>query len=439
MRNDVSADEGLPCAWPVTPLSDLAAGDSVTYGVVQPGPHTTGGIPMLRVNNFRGFGLYTADVLHIAPEVESKHGRTRLQADDVLLTIVGSVGQVAIVPSELSGWNIARAVALVRPKVSTMARWIALYLRSPNAQHALGVAANTTVQTTINLKELKKLPVPLPSDKEREEIVTTLSALDEKVALLREINATLEAIAQAIFKSWFVDFDPVRAKMEGHEPEGMDAETAALFPDSFEDSELGKIPKGWTVGTIGSLAKQHKGSINPQQNPETLYEHFSLPAFDSQHMPVLELGAEIKSHKTSVPPDSVLLSKLNPHIPRIWLPVGVGSHAVCSTEFLVFVPAGGASKEFIYCTFKTRKFSELLCQLVTGTSNSHQRVKAEGVSNMSTVLPPREVLEAFAHLVKPLFERAGHNVSKAQVFATLRDILLPRLMSGRLTATTPNQ
>jgi type I restriction enzyme S subunit len=192
------------------------------------------------------------------------------------------------------------------------------------------------------------------------------------------------------------------------------------------------VPRGWRVGKIGDFAKQHKGSINPLQNSETLYEHFSLPAFDSQHMPVLELGTEIKSNKTSVPPDAVLLSKLNPHIPRVWLPVNVGSHAVCSTEFLVFVPVGGASKEFIYCAFTTPKFKELLCQLVTGTSNSHQRVKPDSVSSMSAVLPPLAVLEIFANVVKPMFERIGHNLGKAQTLATLRDTLLPRLISGQL-------
>ena len=308
------------------------------------------------------------------------------------------------------------------------------WMKSTIGQSALNSIMIGSAQKALTITNLSKLRISLPSLWQQESIAATLNVLDDRITLLRETNATLEAIAQALFKSWFVDFDPVRAKLEGRAPEGMDEATAQLFPDSFEESELGLAPRGWRVGTVGDFARQHKGSINPLQNPKVMYEHFSLPAFDNQQMPVSELGTEIKSNKTSVPPDAVLLSKLNPHIPRIWLPVDVGNHAVCSTEFLVFVPAHGsrASKEFIYCAFTTAKFKELLCQLVTGTSNSHQRVKPDGVSTMITVIPSEVALEAFGSIAKPIFERIGHNRSKAQTLAALRDTLLPRLISGQL-------
>ena len=289
-----------------------------------------------------------------------------------------------------------------------------------------------SAQPSLNRNFIYSMQLQIPNRGEQDGIVKTLRALDDRITLLRETNATLEAIAQALFKSWFVDFDPVRAKLEGHPPEGMDEATAALFPDGFEESELGLVPRGWRVGTVGDLARQHKGSINPLKNPEILFEHFSLPAFDKQQIPVLELGTEIKSNKTSVPVDALLLSKLNPHIPRVWLPVDVGRNAVSSTEFLVFVPTNGASKEFIFCAFTTDKFKQLLCQLVTGTSNSHQRVKADGVSAMGAVIPPQGVLKSFGVLVKPIFSRIGHNRGEAQTLATLRDTLLPRLISGQL-------
>ncbi|HYN61533.1 MAG TPA: restriction endonuclease subunit S [Rubrivivax sp.] len=229
------------------------------------------------------------------------------------------------------------------------AKWIAICLRSPLSQHLLGSRANTTVQTTINLKDVRALPIPIPPLAEREQIAEFVSALDDRIALLRETNVTLEAIAQALFKSWFVDFDPVRAKSQGLAPAGMDEATAALFPDSFEESALGSVPKGWRQGTVSDFAQVHRGSVNPGGSGDTLFEHYSLPAFDAGQMPVRELGAEIKSNKTSVPRDAVLLSKLNPHIPRVWLPVDAGPHAVCSTEFLVFVPAAEASREFLVC------------------------------------------------------------------------------------------
>jgi len=138
--------------WPSVPLSELTT-TPATYGVVQPGAGVANGLPMLRVNNFQGGSLNLSDVMKIAPEIEAKYERTRIQTGDVLITIVGSVGQVAVVSEEINGWNIARAVAMIRPKAPELSRWISFVLRSPQAQHQLGVAANTTVQTTINLKD----------------------------------------------------------------------------------------------------------------------------------------------------------------------------------------------------------------------------------------------------------------------------------------------
>lgn len=284
----------------------------------------------------------------------------------------------------------------------------------------------------LNKGGFSEIRIDLPPYIEQQAIANVLSALDDRIALLRETNATLEAIAQALFKSWFVDFDPVRAKQQGRTPEGMDEATAALFPDAFEESELGLMPKGWRVGVLGDLARLHKGTLNPLTQPDVVFEHYSLPAFDVGQMPVFEAGSEIKSNKTTVSADALLLSKLNPHIPRVWLPNNVGENAVCSTEFLAFAPTNGASREFVFCQFSTVQFQQSLCQLVTGTSNSHQRVKPDGVLAMPTLVPVPVVLAAFGEVVKPIFGRIGHNRRQAQTLANLRDTLLPRLISGQL-------
>ncbi len=263
-------------------------------------------------------------------------------------------------------------------------------------------------------------------------MVDVLRSLDDRITLLRETNTTLEGIAQALFKSWFVDFDPVRAKAEGCQPEGMDATTAALFPDSFEESELGLVPRGWRVGSITELAEQKKGSINPLASPDEQFEHYSLPAFDSGQYPVFELGESIKSNKTPLPDQAVLLSKLNPHIPRIWLPVRHGENAVCSTEFLAYSPKADASKELIYCLFSSPDFQQQLCQLVTGTSNSHQRVKPDQILELKLPIADAGLLTAFTEIAGPIFERVYANRQQAQTLTHLRDTLLPRLISGQL-------
>lgn len=428
----MSSDLILPSGWTAVPLQDLTDGTPITYGVVQPGTLVPVGVPMLRVNNFRGFGLDTGEVLNIDPAIEAKYGRTRLRENDVLTTIVGSVGQVAVVPKAMAGWNIARAVALVRPKDENIAYWIALCLRSPAAQHALGIAANTTVQTTINLKDLRSLQVPLPPVSERQEIVETIRSIDEQIELVRETNATLEAIAQAIFKSWFIDFDPVKAKSEGRIPDGIDADTAALFPDSFEESALGAIPKGWRAGKFGDLARLAKGTINPLKEPDREFDHYSLPAFDNGARPVQERGRLIKSNKTPFFPGAVLQSKLNPHIPRVWFAPGVSESAVCSTEFLPWVATQGSCNELIYCLLCSDEFSRQVQTLVNGTSNSHQRIKPDLVAGMSVVISDNAVVRAFEEVAAPLMEQVKANIEEAATLAELRDTLLPRLISGKL-------
>ena len=289
-----------------------------------------------------------------------------------------------------------------------------------------------SAQPSLNRNYIYGMPLKIPQRAEQDAVVKILSALDDRITLLRETNATLEAIAQALFKSWFVDFDPVRAKQEGRAPEGMDEATAALFPDGFEESELGLVPKGWNVGTLASFARLHKGSVNPGAQPDDEFQHFSQPAFDAGQMPVFELGSSIKSNKTTVPADGVLLSKLNPHIPRVWLPSFIDERAVCSTEFLPFVPTGPSTTSFVYCLMVASDFSASLCQLVTGTSNSHQRVKPDGVLSLPSVVPTCEVITAFDGVASTLFSRLKANRLQAQTLATLRNTLLPRLISGQL-------
>jgi len=289
-----------------------------------------------------------------------------------------------------------------------------------------------SAQPSLNRNYIYGMSLRVPPLAEQKRIVDVLQALDDRIDLLRQTNATLESIAQALFKSWFIDFDPVRAKAEGREPEGMDAATAALFPDGFEDSALGLIPKEWKVGCFGNLAVLNKGSVNPLDFPALTFEHYSLPAFDTNQLPVLEPGGAIKSHKTLVPRGAVLYSKLNPHIPRVWLVTASGEHSVCSTEFLPWLARDASSPELVYCTLRSAAFDSQIKTLVTGTSNSHQRVKADQVEALSLVIASDDVQSAFAHLVRPILGKVAANRLQARKLAEVRDALLPRLISGKL-------
>src|SRR3569833_1036574 len=251
---------------------------------------------------------------------------------------------------------LVQRVARLRAKRGLDARFLRYVIGGKAfTDYVLAIQTGTAVPH-ISGSQIAAFEFMLPPIREQQAVGEVLGVLDDRIDLLRKTNFTLESIAQALFKTWFVDFDPVRAKQAGREPEGMDATTAALFPADFEESALGLIPKGWCVGTFGGLATLAKGTLNPLNSPSTVFEHYSLPAFDAGQLPVFETGDAIKSNKTRVPPGAVLQSKLNPHNPRVWFPSRVGEQAVCSTEFLPWLAKETASPEVVYCILTSASF-----------------------------------------------------------------------------------
>jgi len=415
----------LPDGWSYAPLETRCQQGSVTYGIVQPGTHVNDGKPIVRVNNFRDMRLDLTEVMRVAPEVEAKYRRTRLKGGEVLLTIVGSVGQVAVVPIRLAGFNVARAVAVIDPLPDVGPDWIALCLRSPLSQHLLSSRANTTVQTTINLKDLRALPIPLPCESERRGITSLIGALDDRITLLRETNATLEAIAQALFKSWFVDFDPVRAKMEGRAPEGMDETTAALFPDGFEESALGAVPKGWLVDSIYSVARVTYGA--PFASKLFKAETPGRPLVRIRDLKDERPGVyteEVHPKGYVLQPGDIAVGMDGEFRAYVW----GGGQAWVNQRVCVFHPINGACSAFIRLLITPM----LSAVEASETATTVIHLGKNDIDRFQVITPRSEVLTAFATVADPLYKRLVANKQQAQTFATLRDTLLPRLISGQL-------
>jgi type I restriction enzyme S subunit len=245
----------VPTGWDSIALGELADQErGITYGIVQPGQNTPNGVPIIRVQNIVDGTLDISNVMRVAPGIAAKYRRTCLRGGELLLSLVGSVGSSVIAPKEIAGWNTARAVAVVPLQPDIDARYIRFCLRSAPLQHWMEVWCNTTVQATLNLSDVARLPIPMPPKREREAIVKALSALDDKIELKRRMNRTLEELAAALFRSWFVDFDPVVANAAGRAPAYLRPELAALFPTTFQDSALGSIPHGWRVGGISDIS-----------------------------------------------------------------------------------------------------------------------------------------------------------------------------------------
>ena len=209
-------------------------------------------------------------------------------------------------------------------------------------------------------------------------------------------------------------------------------EIARLFPDSFEDSPLGPIPKGWRVGSIKDIAILQRKNIKPFEYPEKIFLHYSIPSFDEGKVPKREKGKDIKSNKYLVPHEAVLISKLNPRIPRVWLPCPEEDiHAICSTEFFVLAPSK-VSKEYLYCLLNSENFLNVFATLATGTSSSHQRVKPESLLQIELIIPQGDCVKLFTDQVFYIFQKIKQNEKEIQTLGSLRDPILPKLISGQI-------
>jgi type I restriction enzyme S subunit len=276
---------------------------------------------------------------------------------------------------------------------------------------------------------LLRIPVLTPPLPEQRAIAATLGALDDKIELNRKMNATLEAMARALFRDWFVDFGPTRAKAEGRAPT-LSPDLWPLFPARLDAK--GK-PEGWEVYRLGDLAVHHTRTISPSEHPSELFEHFSLPAFDKGQDPTLDRGDTIKSNKTLVPPGAVLLSKLNPEIPRVWLPEAENGHVqIASTEFLAYTGKNDAQRGLLFCLFSDDDFRRMLQSMVTGTSKSHQRISPTGLLRREVLIGKSDLFARFDEMVAPILNRVLANRAESRALAQTRDLLLPRLMSGAL-------
>ena len=373
-------------------------------------------------------------------EVERKYHHFLLDAGDILVSSSGTLGRIAVVYKEDLPCMLNTSVIRMRPKNdnSLDRRYLRYFLASSAFQSQIRSIASGSVQLNYGPTHLKQMNILVPPFSEQCLIASILGTLDDKIELNRRMNETLEAMAQALFKSWFVNFEPVRAKSEGRwrrgeSLPGLPAEHYGLFPDRLVDSELGEIPEGWEVFNFDQLVIRHTESFSPAQNPSIEYELFSFPAYDAGQLPAVAPGSSIRSTKTKVLEGAILLSKLNPEIPRVWVPANAtGMPQICSTEFLVLTPRPPVNRSLLFCLFTGEEFRTLLESLVTGTSRSHQRVPPKALMVSEVLAGSPSTFGRFGELIDGMVDRILSNRSESVELANLRDGLLPKLMSGEL-------
>jgi len=287
--------------------------------------------------------------------------------------------------------------------------------------------ATGAAQQNLSGQQIKELVLPFPSLDEQQVIGSYLRTLDDRITLLRETNATLEAIAQALFKSWFVDFDPVRAKMEGRAPEGMDEATAALFPDGFEMTELGEVPRGWRVKSLDSIANFLNG-LALQKFPPT--GHNDLPVIKIAQLRRGDtLGADLAS--SAIKPEyvvqngDVLFSWSGSLEVELWC----GGEGALN-QHLFKVTSLEYPKWFYYLW--TKHHLESFRQTAASKATTMGHIQRGHLSAAKVVVSSDVVLDSADGILSPLIDRIVSNALQAQTLSTLRDTLLPRLISGQL-------
>lgn len=371
--------------------------------------------------------------------------RAAPQQGDIVITREAPMGDVCQIPAGLKCCLGQRQVLLRPNPVKVDSRFLLYALQSPYLQHQIGWNEGTgSTVSNLRIPVLEALRVPTPSLESQREIATTLGALDDRITLLRETNATLEAIAQALFKSWFVDFDPVRAKMEGRAPEGMDEATAALFPDALEESELGWVPKGWRMSHLADLTSTHHGSI--QTGPFGSQLHAS--DYVDSGVPVV-MPKDIKDRRVTTDSVARVSQENADRLSRHQLIAGdivfsrrgdVERHALitqreagwlCGTGCLLLRPGKSwRSSTFLSMALDAAQARTWLVQHAVGATMPN--INTGILGSVPVLLPPDALLSAFEDVVSAAELKRSHNSSTAETLSTLRDTLLPRLISGQL-------
>ncbi|MEW6074488.1 MAG: restriction endonuclease subunit S [Planctomycetota bacterium] len=391
---------------------------------------------LIRSQNVYNNGFHREGLAYIGERHAAELANVEVLKGDVLLNITGdSVARACQVDPGVLPARVNQHVAIIRPEPATLdPRFLRYFLVSPEMQSKLlSWAGSGGTRNALTKGMIESFDVPAPEGvEEQRAIAHILGTLDDKIELNRRMSETLEGMARSLFQSWFVDFDPVRAKAEGRDP-GLPKAIADLFPNRFADSELGEIPGGWDVGRFADVVEHRRNPENPLESPDALFQHFSIPAFDDGRCPKIERGEDIRSLKSRVPPGSILLSKLNPEIERVWLAdVGGDDRAVCSTEFLVLLPRPPITRAYVYCLARSPVFRQKIEGLVTGTSKSHQRAHAEAILDLEVLRPPAPVANAFDKIALVLLGRTLGYRCESRMLAALRDTLLPKLISGEL-------
>lgn len=379
----------------------------------------------VRVDDTLGFNF-------ISHEHACRLANANVHRGDIVLTHRGTLGQVSYVPedSQFDRYIVSQSQFYLRCDRSRASpEFVALYFKSPEGQHQLLANASQVGVPSIAqpVTYLRTIGIPLPPLNEQQAIAEILGILEDKIELNRRMNETLEAMARALFKSWFVDFDPVRAKVDG-QATGLPQDVADLFPEEFMDSELGEIPEGWTVGSLGDIATVKRKGVDPGSVAS------ETPYIGLQHMPRQSIAltdwgeaGSVSSGKSAFQVGDILFGKLRPYFHK----VGVAPvEGLCSTDIVVLNEQMPNWFAFVLACVSSSSFVAHTSQTSTGTKMP--RTSWQAMSTYELCRPTDGVVGAFRDIAQPMLRRLIGNIHESRTLAAFRNTLLPKLVSGEI-------
>lgn len=420
--------------WPTVLLEDVCNDITVGHVGSMTSEYRESGIPFFRSKNIEPFGIDWNDLRYINSEFHEKLKKSRLTPGDVVIVRTGKPGAATIIPDLIEEANCSDLV-IVRPGKRINARYLVYYLNS-TARHHIRAHLVGAVQQHFNIGSARKMELPLPPLSTQKSIAHILGTLDDKIELNRKMNHTLESMARAIFKSWFVDFDPVRAKMDGRQPVGMDAETAKLFPDSFEDSELGLVPEGWEVRQVGDFV-ECVGGGTPSTKVSRYWEGGSHCWATPRDFSKLESSFFLQSDRqitesglakisSGLLPENTLL--MSSRAPVGYLAISCVPTAI-NQGFIAM--KSNSLAEIHYLLNWCRENMSDIENRASGTT--FQEISKKNFRPIPCIVPEARLLEKFSSVVGALYSKIINNLRQSDTLANIRDTLLPKLLSGEIS------
>ena len=433
----------IPDHWEFTTLGEICRRGG---GSIQTGPfgsqlhasdYVLAGVPSIMPTNIGENRIVEDGIVRITEGDANRLGQHRLRVGDIVYSRRGDVEKRALIREREEGWLCGTGCLKVRLGVGVVDPLFAsLFLGHPAIREWIVRHAVGATMPNLNTAIMSAVPFALPPLAEQNAIAAVLGALDDKIELNRRMNATLEAMARALFQSWFVDFDPVRAKLDGRQPPGLDLATAALFPKSFQNAEALHIPAGWTVRPVGEVV-ECVGGGTPSTTESKYWQggthHWTTPKdFSSLQAPIL-LDTDRKLTEAGIakissgllPVGSLLLSSRAPvgYLAITAIPVAIN-------QGFIALKCNAHASNFFMLNWCQMNMAEIESR-ATGTTFAE--ISKQNFRPIPVVLPPKELMAVFTAEVAPLYAQITANLHQSRTLATLRDTLLPKLLSGELS------